>query len=92
MDNNIIEKEKCHYCGDSESKLLATFGKKVCIKCRDERKTGRKGHSGMIYDKDVDIDFYQDMFNSGLSLLKLKKVIHCFANGFLNITQAVRVL
>ena len=42
----------CYKCNiiENETKLYSTFGKYICKKCLKKRKTGRKGHSGMIYN------------------------------------------
>lgn len=42
----------CFHCG-KDKKCYPTFGKLVCSDCIDERRTGRKGHSGMIYKPSV---------------------------------------
>lgn len=54
--------KKCYKCNitEKEVKLYSTFGKYICKTCLDKRKTGRKGHSGMIYDKNVKEEEYYD--------------------------------
>lgn len=40
----------CYKC-KLEIKTVKSFGKNICVACLNKRKTGRKGHSGMVYDK-----------------------------------------
>ena len=52
MTSNIPELKikLCSKCG-AETKVYSTFGKFKCKVCIDKYKTGLKGHSGMIYNK-----------------------------------------
>lgn len=51
LSNAVIAlRDKCFHCGSNE-KLYMQFGKLSCRKCIDQRKTGKKGHSGMVYKK-----------------------------------------
>jgi len=41
------ESMNCYKCG-KKKKTVKSFGKEICLDCLKERKTGIKGHSGMI--------------------------------------------
>ena len=43
----------CHKCKLDSIKTVKSFGKDICLKCLEKRKTGRKGNSGMIYNPKV---------------------------------------
>lgn len=45
--------QECKVCKTTDVKLYSTFGKLKCQKCIDNSRTGRTGHSGMIYDKEA---------------------------------------
>lgn len=79
--------KKCYKCGvgSQDAKLFSTFGKYICRKCLDERATGRKGHSGMIYDNSVDeIDYYNnDTTHIPLSLKTVPKSNKLFVKWFM---------
>lgn len=78
---------RCYKCNitENETKLYSTFGKYICKKCLDKRKTGRKGHSGMIYDADVnEKDFYdQSIDKEKLYLKPVKKSNKLFVKWFI---------
>jgi len=77
----------CYKCGvsDGEAKLYSTFGKYICKKCLDKRKTGRQGHSGMIYDSNVkEEDFYDNSIaNKKLYLKQVPKSHKLFVKWFI---------
>lgn len=76
----------CYKCNinEKDTKLYSTFGKYICQECLDERRTGRKGHSGMIYTKEVDIENYYDegLKNEFISLKRVKKSDKLFVKWF----------
>lgn len=51
---DINNNQCCIKCGTKEEKLYYTFGKLKCKKCIEISKTGRIGHSGMIYKEDTE--------------------------------------
>jgi len=66
----------CNFCNKSNIKIYATFGKYKCKECIDKSKTGRKGHSGMIYDEKVKITEFIDCTLKKIITLKLVKKSH----------------
>tara|TARA_R100000655_G_scaffold100438_1_gene144885 strand:- start:309 stop:989 length:681 start_codon:yes stop_codon:yes gene_type:complete len=71
----------CVKCFVKDVKLYNTFGKLKCKKCIDKDKTGKKGHSGMIYKKDVVLQV--DMFLNELSLKLVKKSNNLFVKWYI---------
>ncbi len=63
---------KCPIC-EKEAKLYNTFGKLKCKECIVKSKTGIKGHSGMIYDENINFNSYYDIFSKGLELIQVPK-------------------
>ena len=59
----------CYKC-NKEKRTFNSFGKEICNECLEKRKTGKKGHSGMIYKKDVDKN---TIFSQELKLIRVKK-------------------
>ncbi len=51
----------CELCDKKDVKVFSTFGKKKCRPCIDKNSTGRPGHSGMIYNKNVKPEDYLDI-------------------------------
>jgi hypothetical protein len=54
-----------------DKKIYSSFGKLICIECIEKRKTGIKGNSGMIYNKNIGIQM--DLFNEDKFYLELVK-------------------
>jgi len=75
----------CYKCNKSDEKLYPTFGKLICKECLDKRKTGIKGHSGMIYKSNTnEKDYYLDEFKDiELKLVKVKKSNCLFVKWFI---------
>lgn len=77
----------CYKCGISEkqTKLYSTFGKYICKKCLEKRKTGKKGHSGMIYDSTIKEEDYFDetLINKFLYLKPVKKSNKLYVKWFI---------
>ncbi len=77
----------CYKCKipENEAKLYSTFGKYICQECLDKRKTGRKGHSGMIYDKNVNIEDYynNELKDTYIYLQPVKKSDKLFVKWFI---------
>lgn len=74
----------CQVCNKTNVKIYATFGKYKCKQCIDKSKTGRKGNSGMIYDKNVKVkDFTDITLKSGISLKLIKKSHKLFVKWFI---------
>lgn len=72
---------ECEKCGSKE-KTYDSFGHWICKKCLQKRKTGKKGHSGMIYNKDTCVT--QTAFvDDGLYLLKCQKSHPIFVKWYL---------
>ena len=71
---------RCYRCRE-EKKTVKTFGKDTCLECLKKRKTGKRGHSGMIYNKDIGTN--QTNFTSGLQLLKVKKSHPLFVKWYI---------
>lgn len=71
---------KCHKCR-KEKKTLKSFGKDICKDCLKKRKTGLKGHSGMIYKKDTEQN--QILFPDGLKLIKVPKSHKLFTKWYI---------
>ena len=72
----------CSFC-KKETKVFFVFGKYKCKECIEKSKTGKKGHSGMIYDKNISTDEYLDITNTGLSLLQCKKSNKLFVKWYI---------
>jgi len=70
----------CDICKE-EKKTYSTFGKQLCKKCIEDRKTGIKGHSGMVYKKDVNRRGI--LFPKKFSLLPVKKSNPLFVKWFI---------
>lgn len=64
--------KKCTFCNRDDVKLFMSFGKWKCRECIDKRKTGRAGHSGMVYDKEIKPSDYK-VNSKGLCLVSVKK-------------------
>lgn len=85
ITNSFNESKKlsfviCSQCG-AEKKLFSTFGKLKCKDCIDKSKTGRKGHSGMIYHKNTSIPL--GLFDDGLKLECVKKSNYLFVKWYM---------
>ena len=61
----------CYKC-NKDKKTVKTFGKDICLDCLEKRKTGIKGHSGMIYNKDISPANYCNLTN-GIKLMRVPK-------------------
>lgn len=74
---------KCYYCG-KEGKVYQVFRRLVCLECIEKRKTGRKGHSGMIL-RPVEAGYFTDLLvcREPLSLVPVKKSHPLFVKWFL---------
>ena len=72
---------KCSKCNE-DKKTVKTFGKDMCLACLEKRKTGRKGHSGMIYNKEIHPSNYCNL-TTGLKLLKVKKSHPLFVKWYI---------
>ena len=72
----------CIVCSQ-EKKLFHVFGKMKCKDCIEKSKTGRSGHSGMIYHKETNPDDYLDIFNDKLNLLQVKKSNKLFVKWYI---------
>lgn len=83
----MINIKCCYKCGIEESgiKLYSTFGKYICKNCLDKRKTGNKGHSGMIYDDSIKEEDYFDatLQNKKIELKLVKKSHKLFVKWFI---------
>ena len=79
-----MAKNRCELCG-SEGKVYSVFGKKVCLACMQKRRTGKPGHSGMIYREKVTPDSFRDLFcfNKPLELIPVKKSHPLFVKWFM---------
>jgi hypothetical protein len=75
--------KKCLVCGVGDIKLYNTFGKEKCKNCIEKSKTGRKGHSGMIYNKNITEDSEYDVFLKELSLRPVKKSNGLFVKWYI---------
>lgn len=72
---------KCYKCG-KENKTVKTFGKDICLDCLKKRKTGRKGHSGMIYNPEIKPLNYCNL-TTGLKLLIVPKSHPLFVKWYI---------
>ena len=70
----------CTKCGN-KTKVYNTFGKLKCKPCIDKSKTGRKGHSGMIYNSNASVPL--DLFDFGLNLKRVKKSDELFVKWYI---------
>tara|TARA_B100000886_G_scaffold167492_1_gene114509 strand:- start:3014 stop:3715 length:702 start_codon:yes stop_codon:yes gene_type:complete len=82
MQNNIsgLKIKLCSKCG-AETKVYSTFGKFKCKVCIDKYKTGLKGHSGMIYNKNTSTPL--SLFDEGLKLERVKKSNNLFVKWYI---------
>ena len=71
----------CCIC-NKEGLVYYTFGKYKCKECIEKQKTNRKGHSGMIYHEDIDINDYL-IGNKNLCLVKVKKSHKLYVKWFI---------
>lgn len=71
----------CYKC-EEDKKTVKTFGKDICLDCLEKRKTGRKGHSGMIYHPETKPSDYCNL-STGISLLKVKKSHPLFVKWYI---------
>ena len=71
----------CYKCKIDKDKTVKSFGKDICLPCLKKRKTGKKGHSGMVYDKKVKGN--QTNFTTGLQLIKVKKSHPLFVKWYI---------
>jgi hypothetical protein len=78
----MVDKPDCCYFCHENKKTYSTFGKKVCHDCLLIRKTGRKGHSGMIYHKETNPANFQ-IENKELCLIKVKKSHKLFVKWYI---------
>jgi hypothetical protein len=64
----------CYKC-NLQKKCVKTFGKEICLDCLEKRKTGRKGHSGMLYDaSESELNYLvEDLKTTYLSLVRVPK-------------------
>ena len=81
-------KEVCYKCKLESPKLFKTFGKFICKPCLDARKTGIKGHSGMVYKKvdEGDFNLNNGLFGSDsreIELIRVKKSNPLFVKWFI---------
>jgi len=72
----------CSVCG-ANGEVFSTFGKFKCRECIKKSNTGRQGHSGMIYNKNVNITDYEDISLVGLNLVLVKKSHPLFVKWFI---------
>jgi hypothetical protein len=73
--------ETCCKC-KQKKKTVKSFGKNICLDCLAKRKTGIKGHSGMIYNKDINPSNYCNL-TTGLKLLKVPKSHPLFVKWYI---------
>lgn len=71
----------CSIC-NKEGDVYYTFGKYKCRECIEKSKTGRVGHSGMIYHQDIDISEYL-ISCKDLCLIRVKKSNKLFVKWFI---------
>jgi hypothetical protein len=84
-NTNILKKNNfmklCDKCG-SKTKVYRTFGKFKCKSCINKnKKKNIKGHSGMIYKKNIFIPL--SLFNNGLKLENVKKSNSLFVKWYI---------
>jgi hypothetical protein len=71
----------CYKC-NKEKKTVKSFGKDICIDCLEKRKTGIKGHSGMIYNKNAQGN--QILFGGDfIKLIKVQKSNKLFIKWYI---------
>jgi len=70
----------CSVCG-AKTKVYSTFGKLKCKTCIEKSKTGIKGHSGMVYNKNTSVPL--GLFNDGLKLERVKKSNDLFVKWYI---------
>jgi hypothetical protein len=68
---------KCSRCGQDVEKTVMSFGKHICLKCRDNRPHKGEGHSGMIATGQLRLDA-----EPNLHLLRVGKGDGLFAKLF----------
>ena len=79
----------CPKCLKENVKLYNTFGKIKCRECIDKSKTGIKGHSGMIYNANINAEDYADMtiasflLGTPLALCPVKKSHPLFVKWYI---------
>jgi len=72
---------KCYKC-NQDQKTVKSFGKDICLNCLEKRKTGTKGHSGMIYKKNTSGN--QILFGSDfIKLIKVPKSNKLFVKWYM---------
>jgi len=71
----------CYKC-KNEEKTVKSFGKDICLSCLEKRKTGVKGHSGMIYNPDINPSNFCNL-TKGIKLLKVKKSHPLFVKWYI---------
>lgn len=71
----------CYKC-KKEGKTIKSFGKEICLSCLKKRKTGVKGHSGMIYNKDIHSANYCNL-TTGIKLIKVQKSHPLFVKWYI---------
>ena len=77
VDDN---QKQCQVCGKYK-KVYITFGKNKCQNCINQSKTGKKGNSGMVYDKNASVQF--EIFSEKLTLIKVKKSDSLFVKWYI---------
>lgn len=71
----------CYKC-NKDKKTISTFGKNICLECLEKRKTGRKGHSGMIYNNQINHLNYCNL-STELKLFKVPKSHPLFVKWYI---------
>jgi len=71
----------CYKC-KNEEKTVKSFGKDICLSCLEKRKTGVKGHSGMIYNPDINPSNFCNL-TKGIKLLKVKNSHPLFVKWYI---------
>ena len=77
----IANMKKCYKCNEIK-KTVKSFGKEICLSCLEKRKTGIKGHSGMIYNPNIKSSNYCNL-TTGLKLLKVPKSHPLFVKWYI---------
>jgi hypothetical protein len=78
----LIQKGSCFKC-NTKTKVFTVFGVQKCKPCIEETKTGKKGNSGMIYNKSTSPDSFKDLFIDNLDLLSCKKSHDLFVKWYI---------
>ena len=77
----MISVVDCYRC-KQDKKTVKSFGKDICLDCLEQRKTGIKGHSGMIYDKSASGN--QILFGGNfIKLIKVQKSNKLFTKWYM---------